>query len=111
MNLPLQNAPECIATFLAYAMIIQGTITSLAPTLTLRNYGGIDEKDSSSNQMTLCKSNEMILRKSGYKGLNIGIYIFCLITKGYDMKIPLVFNELIWVAEILSQSKIEDDCT
>lgn len=93
MILSLEINPECIATLLAYAMIMQGTITSLAPTLATRHYGGIEiEKDS---------SNEMTLRRSGYKGLNIGIYIFCLISKGYDMKIPVGFNHLIWVAESL----------
>ena len=101
MNLPLQNAPECIATFLAYAMIIQGTITSLAPTLAIRHYRGLEIEKDSSIQMPQCKSNVMIVRCFGYKGLNIGIYIFCLITKEYDMKIPVVFNHLIWVADLL----------
>lgn len=94
MNFSIQINPECIATVLAYAVIFQSTITSLAPTSAIRHYGGIEiEKDS---------SNHMILRRSGYKGLNVGIYIFCLVTKGYDMKIPVAFNSLIWVAESLS---------
>ena len=51
MNLPLDINPECIATLLAYAMIIQGTITSLAPTLATRHYGGIEIEKDSSNQI------------------------------------------------------------
>jgi hypothetical protein len=71
--------------------VVQGTQSALAPTLTFPHGG---EKPS--------ECNAKLVHRIGLLVLNVGISIYGLIFKGYDLKVSAAINSLLWIADCLS---------
>jgi len=84
--------PTVLAKVLGGACLIQGAQFALAPKIN-DCYGGVDVTN---------ECNAKIVRRSGLSILNIGVHIYCLLFKGYDMKVSTTINTLMWMADTMS---------
>lgn len=83
--------PTGLAKAFGAAYFGQGAINVLAPSIETP-YGG--EK--------INECNAMIIRRIGLCTLNVGVHIYCLLFKGYNLKVSASLNALMWVAESIS---------
>ena len=48
------------------------------------------------------KCNSKTIRRIGLSTLNAGVHVYCLLFKGYYMKVCATINSLMWMADIIS---------
>ena len=46
--------------------------------------------------------NAMLIRRAGLNILSLGVHAYCLLFKGYDVKVSAAMNTLRWMADTLS---------
>ena len=80
-----------MSAFNPAACLIQGTQFALDPTM-----------DTSYGKDVPNECNAMLMRRSGLNILSLGVNAYCLLFKGYDVKVSAAMNTLMWVADTLS---------
>jgi hypothetical protein len=83
--------PTCLAKAFGTACMGQGVLNVLAPSIETP-YGG--------EEINEC--NAKIIRRLGLCVLNIGFFFYCLLFKGYNLRVSASLNALMWVAETIS---------
>ena len=84
--------PTALAKVLGGACLIQGAQFALAPKMDTL-YGGMEVVND---------CNAKTLRRIGLSVVNMGVHIYCLLFKGYDLKVSTTINALMWMADAIS---------
>jgi len=84
--------PTALAKVLGGACLVQGAQLALAPDMD--TLYGVEEG-------VLNECNAKIVRRTGLAILNVGVHIYCLLFKGYDMKVSATINVLMWMADAI----------
>lgn len=96
-------SPETAAKITGYFTLAQGAACVLAPGPAVAQY------QTQSGIKSLNETNKKLMVYTGLNLMNLGVYVYCLVFKNYNLKVPSALTSLLFASTDIS-SLLNDDC-